>query len=558
VWAPLAHEVELVVEGLRFPMRREQGAWWTAEVALEPGARYGFSVNSGPIRPDPRSPSQPDGVEGLSQFWVPPPRLTSSWHGLEIGAGSIYELHVGTFSNEGTFDGIVSHLDHLKRLGVAAIELMPVASYPGRWGWGYDGVDLFAPQAAYGGPDGLRRLIAACHDAGIGVILDVVYNHLGPSGNYLEYFGPYFTDAYRTPWGKALNFDREWSEGARELVIDNAQMWFFDYDVDGLRLDALHAVYDFSAWHVIEELSERRAAWEEELGKRLWIFAEDDRNDWRVVAPRSAGGFGLDAVWSDDFHHALHAALTGETTHYYSDYQGTVALASALKRGYVFEGQYSAFRRRRHGRPGAPPSPASLVCCIQNHDQVGNRPGGERLSHLVGPELAKVGAALLLSSPFIPLLFQGEEWAASSRFYYFCDHEAELGKAISEARKHEALNWGAATYKDPQDPATFEASRLRWDEADTSPHRQVALWYETLAQLRPVLLELASQEEASVSVEGSLLTLRRGRLFLVANFGDRPTKTKFPADVLASSREPEGYPGGEVVIQEASVLVGAE
>ena len=380
---------------------------------------------------------------------------------------SIYELHVGTFSPEGTFDGAAARLDHLVDLGVDVVELLPVAQFPGRHGWGYDGVDLYAPHDPYGGPDGLKRLVDACHARGLAVVIDVVYNHLGPAGNYLAEFGPYFTDRYTTPWGTAVNLDGPDSDPVRDFVVGNALMWVRDYHADGLRLDAIHAIVDTSAVHILEELRAQVEALAAELGRQVFLIAESDLNDPKIVHRPELGGYGIDAQWSDDFHHALHAVLTGERTGYYADFGSLDHLAKSLRQAYVYDGGYSPHRRRRHGRSPAGLPPTRFLGYLQNHDQVGNRATGERSSMLLSTGLLKVAAAIVLLGPFVPMLFQGEEWAASTPFLYFTDHDdPELGEAVSEGRRREfaAFGWSPEQVPDPQAPETFEASVLRWDE----------------------------------------------------------------------------------------------
>ncbi|HVF20015.1 MAG TPA: malto-oligosyltrehalose trehalohydrolase, partial [Mycobacteriales bacterium] len=441
VWAPDASTVELIALERRTPMAAEPGGWWSVDVReAHPGADYAFSLDGSDPLPDPRSRWQPAGVHGPSRVvdlgpfrwsddeWTPPPLAT----------GIVYELHVGTFSPEGTFDGAIDRLDHLVDLGVTHVELLPVAQFSGDRGWGYDGVDLYAVHEAYGGPPGLARLVDACHARGLAVVMDVVYNHLGPAGNYLDRFGPYFTDRYRTPWGTAINFDDAGSDEVRAFVVDNAVMWLRDYHCDGLRLDAVHAIYDQSAVHLLEELQTRVDALSAELGRALVLIAESDLNDPRVVTPRERGGFGLAAQWSDDFHHALHATLTGERGGYYTDFDGLGDLATALGSVFVYDGRHSAYRGRRHGRPvGSLPTTAFLGY-LQDHDQVGNRATGERSSHLLTVEQLEVGAALVLLSPFVPMLFQGEEWGARTPFLYFTDHDdPELADAVRTGRRAE-------------------------------------------------------------------------------------------------------------------------
>ncbi len=537
VWAPYAERVELDLEGTRIAMTRDEGDWWRADVAeAGPGARYRFALDDGPLRPDPRSPFQPEGIEGPSQVvdhgafaWT-----DGAWRGSPLPAAVLYELHVGTFSPEGTFDGAIGHLDHLVGLGVTAVELMPVAEFSGDRGWGYDGVLLYAPHHAYGGPDGLKRLVDACHQRGLAVVMDVVYNHLGPAGNYLGEYGPYFTDRYATPWGRAVNFDGADSDEVRRFFVDNALMWLRDYHCDGLRLDAVHAIIDTGATHILEELGTEVDRLEAHTGRTLWLIAESDLNDPRVVRRREVGGYGMDAQWSDDFHHALHAALTGETAGYYADFGGLEQLTAALKRVFVYGGDFSLHRRRRHGRPVGDLSGVQFLGYSQNHDQIGNRALGERLAALVSPGRLRVAAALELTAPFVPMLFQGEEWAASTPFQYFTDHpDPGLGRAVSEGRRGEfaAFGWEPEAVPDPQDPATWARSVLRWEEADKGEHGALADWYRRLIRLRRSQLALTDGRLDRVkawSGEG-WIALWRPPILVVANLAATPEEVALPA-----------------------------
>jgi maltooligosyltrehalose trehalohydrolase len=424
----------------------------------------------------------------------------------------LYELHVGTFTPAGTFDGAIERLDHLVDLGVDAVELLPVAEFMGDRGWGYDGVDLWAPHHVYGGPDGLRRLVDACHRRGLGVVLDVVYNHLGPRGNHLARFGPYFTDEAETPWGDAVRLAET---EVRRFVLDNAHHWFVDHHVDGLRLDATHALVDPSPRHVLAKLSAMTESLRVELGRPLWLVAEREQEEALPVLPRDEGGWGLDARWSDDLHHAIHAAVTGERDGYYADFGGGLAdVATALTAGHVRPGDTD----------GLPPG-ASVVC-LQNHDQIGNRAKGERIAHLVGPDAAVAAAALVLCSPATVLLFQGEEWAASSPFPYFCDPpDAELAAAVTEGRRAEfaAFGWGPDDVPDPVAVATFESAVLRWDERDDEPHAGVLATYRSLLQLR----RKVAGEPLAVEVDEDrrVVVLRRGGVVVTADFGAHPGVT---------------------------------
>ena len=499
VWAPRARvSVDVVVGDRRVAMTPtgERG-WYTAEVAgAAAGDDYAFSLDGADPLPDPRSPWQPGGVHGPSRLvdHTAFPWTDTRWKGMHLPSAVLYELHVGTFSPPGTFEGVIGRLDHLVELGVDAVELMPVAQFSGPRGWGYDGVDLYAPHELYGGPDGLKRLVDACHARDLGVVLDVVYNHLGPEGNHLDRFGPYFTDFYATPWGSAVNFDRAGSDEVRRFVIDNALMWLRDYHVDGLRVDAVHAIVDTSACHILEQLTGEVDALARALGRPLSVIAESDLNDPRIVRPREAGGFGCDAQWSDDFHHALHTVLTGETGGYYADFGSLADLAAALEHAYVYQGRWSAHRERTHGRAPDGLPPWRFLAYAQNHDQVGNRATGDRLSANVGAGRLKVAAALALTSPFVPLLFQGEEWGARTPFQYFTSHEdPELGRAVSQGRRSEfaAFGWRPDEVPDPQDVETFERSRLHWDDLEVERHRDLFAWYRELIALRRCTSALA-------------------------------------------------------------------
>src|SRR5215468_3053204 len=413
VWAPRAHSVALSLGDEQMPMSLDEGSWWSADL---PGARdgqdYAFCVDDGAPLPDPRSPWQPNGVHAPSRLvdHASFPWTDASWQPRALSSAVIYELHVGTFTARGTFESAIARLDHLVDLGITHVELMPVAEFPGVRGWGYDGVDLYAPHHGYGGPDGLKRLVTACHARGLAVLLDVVYNHLGPDGNYLGRFAPYFSTRYQTPWGEAVNLDGPDSDEVRRFLCDNALMWLRDYRIDGLRIDAVHALFDQSATPFLEQLATEVQALGADQGRRLVLIAESDLNDPRIVRPASVGGYGLDAAWNEDFHHALHAVLTGERAGYYADFGTLEDVATALRDGVVYGGRYSAYRRRRHGRPAAGLDGHASVGFLQNHDQVGNRARGERLSQLVSPARLQNGAALVLLGPFVPMIFHGEEW----------------------------------------------------------------------------------------------------------------------------------------------------
>ena len=480
----------MVTANERVEMSRAERGWWRAELSPELShADYGFSLDGGPPLPDPRSPYQPHGVHGLSRpvehsafEW-----RHSRWRPAPLSSAIIYELHLGTFTPAGTFDAAVERLGYLRDLGVTHVELMPVSEFSGTRGWGYDGTALYAPHHIYGGPDAMKRLVDAAHGHGLGVILDVVYNHLGPEGNYLGKFGPYFTDRYRTPWGDAVNLDDRDSDEVRQFFCDNALMWLRDYRVDGLRLDAVHAIFDASAIHFLEELGAQVHQLEAESGRHLAVIAESDLNLPRIVTPRQAGGYGLDAQWNDDFHHALHTILTGEKAGYLADFGSIALLAKTLTRAFAYDGSYSKSRGRRHGAPVLGLSAHRFVAFIQNHDQVGNRARGERLGHLVTIDQLKIAAALLMTAPFVPLLFQGEEWNASSPFQYFTDHQdAELAESVRRGRRAEFAHFvaDASEIPDPQARQTFERSKLDWGERERGTHREMLEWYRRLIRLR--------------------------------------------------------------------------
>jgi maltooligosyltrehalose trehalohydrolase len=544
VWAPFAPNVTLVSSGERIEMRAEGDGWWSVELN-EPATRadYAFSLDGGDSLPDPRSPSQPDGPFGFSRpvdharfKWT-----DAGWRQPSLGSAVIYECHVGTFSKSGTFDGAIERLSHLKDLGITHLELMPVAEFDGERGWGYDGVDLWAPHHAYGGPEGLKRLVDACHAAGLGAIIDVVYNHLGPSGNFLQRYGPYHTARYNTPWGDAINLDDAGSNEVRRFLCDNALMWLRDYHFDALRLDAVHAIFDSSATHFLEQLAAEVHTLAAQVARPLAVIAESDLNQPRLVTAPEAGGYGLDGEWSDDFHHAIHAFLTGERSGYYEDFGSLGDVAKALARVYVYDGRFSKFRRRAHGRPVHGLTGDRFVVCIQNHDQVGNRAMGERLGHLTSPERLKIAAALLTMSPYVPLIFQGEEWAASSPFQYFVDYHRDpaLATAVRDGRRKEFAHFidGPERVPDPQAPETFLRSKLNWDERDREPHREIFDWYCSLIALRHRTPDLCDPRLEHTSVEfddvSRWLAMRRGETLVVCNFANLSQQLPAPEEASA-------------------------
>ena len=534
VWAPAAGKVEVEVAGQRYPMSQENAGisagWWSADVPdVAVGIDYGFRLDDGEALPDPRSLRQPFGIKGLSRTYDHSAfRWTDSrWRGGALHGSVIYELHVGTFTAEGTFDAAIGRLDHLRDLGVHAVELMPVAAFPGRHGWGYDGINLWAVHEPYGGPDGLKRFVDACHERGLAVLLDVVYNHVG-IGNRLGDFGPYFTEAHVTPWGPAVNLDQPGSDEVRAFLIGNALMWLRDYHLDGLRLDAVHALEDHRALHFLEDLATEVLALAALLNRELILIAESDTNDPRLVTSREAGGYGLAAQWSDDFHHAVHAAITGERQGYYCDFGSLETLAKTYTRVFFHDGIWSAFRGRTHGRQvDVFRVPAHrFLGYLQNHDQIGNRAIGDRIAAALSPELVKVGAGLALTSPYTPMLFMGEEWGADTPWQYFTDHiEPWLAKAVAEGRKAEfaAHGWDAADVPDPQDEATFLRSKLDWEQRYHEPHLGLHAWYRELIALRRARPELTDPRldrvHADFDEDARWLLVRRGRLRIAANLG---------------------------------------
>lgn len=568
VWAPRPERVELVLDG-EGPraMTATRDGWWTATVdSAGPGTRYGFSLDGGPARPDPRSPSQPDGVQGLSQVVDHGsfPWRDSGWRGVPLAGSVLYELHVGTFTPEGTFDAAIERLDHLVSLGVDAIELLPVVEFSGSRGWGYDGVDLFAPHHAYGGPDGLKRLVDACHRAGIGVVMDVVYNHLGPAGNFLPEFAPYFSDRHHTNWGDAVNFDGPGSDEVRSFVIDNALMWLRDYHCDGLRLDAVHAIVDESATHILEELGAAVSALAAAERRPLFVVAESDLNDPRFVRSRDAGGFGLDSAWADEWHHALHSALTGDRDGYYEDFGPLELLAKALRQAWVYDGIWSPHRRRHHGRPPTGLTGRHFVVCTQNHDQIGNRAVGERTSALMSDGRLRVAAGLLLTGPFVPMLFQGEEWGATTPFQYFTDHEdPDLGRAVSEGRRNEfsSFGWDPADVPDPQDRATFERSTLDWGEPGKADHAALLSWYRELIALRRRTPDLGEDRldrtDARADQDAGTIVVQRGDVLVLVNVGagEQRLPTGGRTDLAAASDPGVHLDSDDVVLPPDTIAV---
>jgi len=539
VWAPLPRKVAVQVNHIVLPMQGpdEQG-WWRLDIDEAGfGSDYCYLVDDETLCiPDPRSQWQPGGVHGMSRLYD---QDSFAWNdaGFQpppLASGIIYEIHIGTFTPEGTLDAAIDKLDHLVSLGVTHVEMMPVASFAGNHGWGYDGVALFAVHQPYGGPDALKRFVNAAHEKGLSVLLDVVYNHFGPAGNYSGKFAPYLVDSHRTPWGGAVNLEGAWSHQVRRFFCDNALMWLGDFHIDGLRLDAVHAFIDRSAIHFLEQLSDEVEVLSTTLARRLSLIAESDLNDPRIVTPHQASGLGLDAQWNDDFHHALFSLVNSEpATGYYRDFGKLSQLAKSLEQTFVYDGIYSHFRNRVHGRPADNLSQHRFVGYIQNHDQVGNRPVGDRIVEIAGFDRAKIAAAVVLMSPFIPLLFQGEEWAASSPFLYFADHDdPELARLVSEGRKRDfsAFGWNPQSIPDPENRETFNRSKLKWDELDKGKHAEMLDWYRALICLRRGSTSLNDGEPGNTHVlysnEDMWFSMQRGDVTVTCNLGE--TERWFP------------------------------
>jgi maltooligosyltrehalose trehalohydrolase len=542
VWAPLLTDVSLkLVEPSQrvISMKADGEGYWRVVVEeVLPGTLYYYELNDRISRPDPGSHYQPRGVHGPSQV-IDPTEFSWEdplWRGISLKDFIVYELHVGTFTREGTFESILPYLNYLQDLGVTAVELMPVCQFPGVRNWGYDGVYPFAPQNSYGGPNGLKSLVNACHKAGLAVILDVVYNHLGPEGNYLSDFAPYFTKRYKTPWGAAINFDGPYSDGVRRFFIHNALYWITEYRMDALRIDAIHGIFDFSAKHFLHELSEAVQTQAKKLGRHIYVIAESGLNDARVVSPVKEGGYGLDAQWNDDFHHALHALLTGERNGYYQDFGNMRHLEKALREGFVYSGEYSRFRKRRHGNSSKERPAEQFVVFSQNHDQVGNRMQGDRLSQSRSLEELKLAAGAVVLSPYLPLLFMGEEYGETAPFQYFVDHgDPDLIEAVRKGRVEEFASFGwADKVPDPEDEATFLNSKIKIEAHRQGHHRLLLNFYKELIRLRKDLPALSRpiKENAELEIipEKGLLTRRwidHDALFFLYNFGHETLNTRF-------------------------------
>jgi maltooligosyltrehalose trehalohydrolase len=526
VWAPRAQRIAVRLLGHGdLPMRRQAGGTFTLTTSARPGDRYFYIVDDQQPVPDPVSRLLPEGVNGPTE--IVDPRAygwsDAGWCGIELADYIIYELHVGTFTPPGTFDGVIGRLDYLKQLGISVIEIMPVAAFPGKRNWGYDGVSPYAVQASYGGPGGLKRLVDAAHRAGLGIMLDVVYNHLGPEGNYLRFFGPYFTDRHQTPWGEAVNYDQPGCQGVRRYVVENALYWIREYHLDGLRLDAVQTIKDDSRLNIQAEIQQNVQRLACELGRRVCVIAETDENDPRLVRAPAQGGYGLDATWSDDFHHAVHTVLTGEDKGYYQDFGRKEQIVRALNEGFVFQGEHFNFWNAPRGAPPESVPLSAHVICIQNHDQVGNRAKGERLDALVSRGASKLAAALLLLAPHTPLLLMGQEYGETAPFQFFCDYgDPALQKAVSEGRRHEFKDFSWEEVPDPQAPQTFERSKLQWSVAShQSP--EMLDWYRTLIGIRRREIMHGPRTCRAEVVDGAIVLrvpAEKARVRLIAEFPD--------------------------------------
>ncbi|WP_431278712.1 malto-oligosyltrehalose trehalohydrolase [Leifsonia poae] len=533
VWAPRASRVALVISDRRtgreeIELSRGDGGWWALDAALDATTPidYGFLVDGEGPYPDPRSLRQPRGVHELSREYDPSvfEWTDHAWTGRDVTGAVVYELHIGTFTPEGTLDSAIERLDYLVDLGVDAVEPLPVNAFNGEHGWGYDGVLWFAVHEAYGGPAAYQRFVDACHSRGLAVVQDVVYNHLGPSGNYLPKYGPYLSELAAGPWGDALNLDGPGSDEVRRLIIDNALFWLHDMHVDGLRLDAVHALHDSRALHILEELAESVDTLSHALGRPLTLIAESDLNDPKLFRSRESHGYGLAGQWDDDVHHAVHVNVTGETTGYYEDFEGVASLVKVFEHGWFHDGSWSSFRERHHGRPLDPGTALRrLVAFTQDHDQIGNRATGDRMSALVGNGSLAAAAAIILLGPFTPMLFMGEEWGATTPWQFFTSHpEKELGEATARGRIAEfaRMGWDPDVVPDPQDPTTFERSHLDWAEPERPGNARILAFYKELIALRRSIDPDAKVTDVAGDAPGQVFTFSRGGLRVIAAFGE--------------------------------------
>jgi maltooligosyltrehalose trehalohydrolase len=570
VWAPDVNRVRLRIGGKDLDLSATTGGWWALDVPdAGPGTDYAYLLgNDTTPLPDPRSLRQPAGVHGPSQVYDHAAYRwgDAGWTGRQLPGSVLYELHIGTFTPEGTFDAAIGRLDHLVELGIDLVELLPVNAFNGVDNWGYDGVGWYAVHEAYGGPDAMKRFVDACHQRGLGVIQDVVYNHLGPSGAYLPRFGPYLTQG-RNTWGQSVNLDGPGSDEVRRYIVENALTWLRDFHVDGLRLDAVHALRDSRAVHILEELARAVDVLETGLGRPLTLIAESDLNDPRLITAREGGGYGLHAQWDDDVHHSMHALLTGERHGYYGDFGSLECLATVLTGAFFHADTYSSFRGRRHGRPvDRERIPGHrFVVCLQNHDQIGNRALGDRITGSLSPGLLKVGAALMLTSPFTPMLFMGEEWGAATPWLFFTSHpEPELAVATGAGRLEEfaAHGWGAVDVPDPQDPATFSRSKLDWSELGKPEHHELFGFYRQLIALRRAHPGLTDPRLDRVSVaydeSARWVVIRRGGYAVAVNLAGEPQQVPLPGEAratLLASADGVQLAGDQALLPAESVAV---
>ncbi|BDU05798.1 malto-oligosyltrehalose trehalohydrolase [Nocardia cyriacigeorgica] len=569
VWAPTPDRVRLDVGGAVHPMTRAADGWWRAQVEAAPGARYGYLLDEDPtVLPDPRSPRQPDGVHARSaQHRIDPSSWTDThWTGRQLAGAVFYELHIGTFTPAGTFDAAIERLDHLVRLGVTVVQVMPVNAFDGPRNWGYDGVLWYAVHEAYGGPDGLVRFVDACHARGLAVALDVVYNHLGPVGNYLPRFGPYLAEQ-RNTWGQRLNLDGPGSDEVRRYIIGNALRWFRDFHIDALRLDAVHALADTTAIHLLAELAAETDRLAAHLGRPLTLIAESDLNDPRLITARAGGGYGLAGQWNDDLHHAIHAAVSGERQGYYVDFGSLDCLARTWSHGFFHAATHSTFRGRRHGRPidQATIPPSALLAYTCTHDQIGNRALGDRPSAYLSDGQLAVKAALALLAPYTPMLFMGEEWGARTPFQFFTSHtDPEVGAATAAGRREEFAEhgWSTDVIPDPQDPATFARSKLNWAEPTEPTHARLLDCYRELLALRGSRPEFtdgwASLSDIDFDEEARWLVIRRSALALVCNLSDAPVTLPVTGTVVLCWAPPIQGDGATEVPGHCFVVLDTE
>ena len=572
LWAPLPGKVSIQIGDSRLRMQGpDDRGYWKLSLDAPVGTEYAFLLDEDPTPyPDPRSAHQPRGVHGPSAVYDQRAfRWTDgTWQGSPLEGAVLYELHIGTFTPAGTFDAAIEHLDYLRDLGITHIEVMPVAEWAGERGWGYDGVAMFAVHEPYGGPDGLKRFVDACHKHCIGVILDVVYNHFGPVGNYAGKFGPYTTDRHHTPWGAAINFEREHSDEVRRFFLDNALSWMRDFHIDGLRLDAIHEIFDRSAVHFLEQLSANVATLSATLGRRLVLIAESDLNDPRIVRSIEANGFGMDAQWSDDFHHSLATIVFTDPGHkgYYNDFGAMETLAKAIKDVFVFDGQYSTYRTRSHGRPVGNLSAHHFINFLQNHDQIGNRAFGDRIHETIGLARTRAALGLVLMAPMTPMLFMGEEYAASTPFLYFADHEdPEMAKLVAAGRKREFADFGfdADEIPNPEDESTFRNSCLNWSEVHEGEHAEMLEYVRSLIRLRRSSPSLNDGDRGhlrvSFSDEKTWLRMDRNQVSVLLNLGNEPAEFSLtPQHWLAVASDASArLADGRATVPANSILIAS-